>query len=307
MKIKYTEKGTSLIILVIIIVVVGILGTGLVSIMGAKQRAYPVQAQSYQALNLANAGIEFAIRYGAEDISRYNTSGGVLRSGMTVNFGNGSFTVTYLNNPPDYTLKSVGVCGNAKREVRLKGYPGYAMLPTTGGGTGIILTKIPDPTDPPEEHSKTTNIPITNLFNKVVYIKKMEITFNPEGGSKNLIDTIKLGNQTIYDAADDTNNRNRYDDGDAYYTCIPKSDSVGTCYANNKCENPMTPLILPWDYTLPTSAQLQPGGNIQDLVLTSGSIKGEYTIKFYFDFDPTTTRDDLNLQVSTMKFTVPPP
>ena len=69
----------------------------------------------------------------------------------------------------------------------------------------------------------------------------------------------------------------------------------------------MTPLILPWDYTLPTSAQLQPGGNIQDLVLTSGSIKGEYTIKFYFDFDPTTTRDDLNLQVSTMKFTVPPP
>lgn len=68
------NKGFSLIVLVIIIVILGILGAGLVSLMGSKHRSYPMPAQNYKALNLANAGVEFAIRYAREKTNPAGTS-----------------------------------------------------------------------------------------------------------------------------------------------------------------------------------------------------------------------------------------
>jgi hypothetical protein len=57
------KKGVALVLLVIVITITGIIGAGIISLMGAKQKSYPFQVQSYQAYMLAHTGIEFAIRY----------------------------------------------------------------------------------------------------------------------------------------------------------------------------------------------------------------------------------------------------
>lgn len=58
-----TEKGISLVVLIIAITLTSFLGVGIVSFMGAKQKSLVPQAQSYQAYAIAQAGIEFGIRY----------------------------------------------------------------------------------------------------------------------------------------------------------------------------------------------------------------------------------------------------
>ena len=54
------KRGAALIILIIVITITGLIGAGILSMMGAKQRSYAFQLQSYQAYMLAHAGVEFA-------------------------------------------------------------------------------------------------------------------------------------------------------------------------------------------------------------------------------------------------------
>ena len=56
------KRGAALVILIIVITITGLIGAGILSMMGAKQRSYAFQLQSYQAYMLAHAGVEFAIR-----------------------------------------------------------------------------------------------------------------------------------------------------------------------------------------------------------------------------------------------------
>jgi len=43
------KKGVALVLLVIAITFIGMIGVGIISLMGAKQKSYPFQVQSYQA------------------------------------------------------------------------------------------------------------------------------------------------------------------------------------------------------------------------------------------------------------------
>lgn len=68
MKMLFNNKGISLVILLIAMTLIAVLGTSFVSLMSAKQKSFLHQIDSYRALNIANAGVEYANRYIGDNI-----------------------------------------------------------------------------------------------------------------------------------------------------------------------------------------------------------------------------------------------
>jgi hypothetical protein len=120
-----TEKGISLVILIIAITLTSLLGVGIVSFMSARQKTLVPQAQTYQAYAIANAGIEFAIRYAYDnkDDNDFPNS----HFPKTVPFGGGSFTITY--DSTNNLVRSVGVYETASRTIELTNFRSYANIP----------------------------------------------------------------------------------------------------------------------------------------------------------------------------------
>jgi Tfp pilus assembly protein PilV len=146
------KKGVVLVLLVIVITITGVIGAGIISLMGAKQKSYPFQVQSYQAYMLAHAGVEFAIRYAHDNkdgftssantyIPSYNTSNPsrcidpVLNSGqwkqiqLPSDFLNGNFSL-YISlegncASPPCILHACGKYGTSIREITLSNFQRY--------------------------------------------------------------------------------------------------------------------------------------------------------------------------------------
>lgn len=121
-----SEKGISLVFLIVAITLTSILGAGVASFMSAKQKSVVPQAQAYQAYAIAHAGIEFAIRYAYDNKDDADFPGTHL-SHKTVAFGGGTFTVNY--DQANNQLTSVGTYGTATRTVELAKFRSYANLP----------------------------------------------------------------------------------------------------------------------------------------------------------------------------------
>ena len=68
MKILFNNKGISLVILLVAMTLITILGTSFVSLMSSKQKGFLYQIDSYRALNIANAGVEYAIRFASDGL-----------------------------------------------------------------------------------------------------------------------------------------------------------------------------------------------------------------------------------------------
>jgi len=109
--------------LVITMTIIGLIGASIASLMGAKHKELPFQVNSYNALNLANAGVEWATRYIIYDYGPYPDS----TTGTTVTLpgvgGINQFTVKYQDTlgggiPAD-TLRSTGNYQGSIREVRI--------------------------------------------------------------------------------------------------------------------------------------------------------------------------------------------
>ncbi len=62
-----SQRGVSLLLLIIAITVFAGVAIGIVTLLRARYESYPYQVQSYQAYALANAGVEFAIRYAKDN------------------------------------------------------------------------------------------------------------------------------------------------------------------------------------------------------------------------------------------------
>lgn len=302
MKKGFTDKGVSLVVLIVVITVVGILGAGIVSFMGVKQRSYPAQAQAYQALNLAHAGIEFAIRYAndrfEENQESLSESISKCGTGKSINFGNGKFTICY--DDQKQAIKSIGEVGIAKREVWLNKPGSYVT------GKGLFLTKIINDKYPPiqgcyddcpsHQQNQYISIPVTNDYEQDVYIKHIEITLIPAQGSSNLLSGLYSGSTIVYDASNDKKNPNYLKKGKDSYICIPEPGGTENC--KKTCPNPQTPAKIPYDYNL--NLRIPPGPSTDILDFKSASIKGTYTLKFYFDFDT----NYKNINTATMTFTI---
>ena len=290
MKIRLTDRGMSLVILIVIITVIGFLGAGIVSFMGAKQKSYPIHVKSHQALGLANAGIEFAIRYAYDKYQAGQSIQDCLGLPVTVNFGNGSFTIQYIGGS-GYTLKSVGISGNATREVRLNKFPSYST------GEGFVLTGIIDASYSPSSHSSNVSLPLTNLYDQTIYIKYIRLTLNPTTGGSNRVKTISIGGSTVYDfknkiPQDDSSNPNKDGHGANKGICIPTSGGAG-CPSGS-----LTPAQIPYAFNL--NLAIPPGGITEILDFNSASVKGTYMVEFTYDFNIGYS----NPKVATMTFTI---
>jgi hypothetical protein len=121
----FTEKGMSLVVLIVAITLTSLLGVGITSFMSAKHKTLVPQAKTYQAYTIAHAGIEFAIRYAYD-----NKDDGDFPNAhfpKTVPFGGGSFTITY--DSTNNVVRSVGVYETASRTIELTNFKSYANIP----------------------------------------------------------------------------------------------------------------------------------------------------------------------------------
>jgi hypothetical protein len=165
MKMLYNNKGISLVVLIVAMTLIALLGASFVSLMGSKQKGFLYQIDSYRALNLANAGVEYTIRYIGNSIypnvvilndffhnaSGYNipvrdtipdlTNLNDAAQWRRINFGGGQFYVSYYLNTSDpdnfaenKMLYSVGVMKETKRVVKLRKFLAYASPTSTGLG-----------------------------------------------------------------------------------------------------------------------------------------------------------------------------
>jgi hypothetical protein len=142
-----SQRGVSLMLLIIMITVFAAVAMGIVTLLRSRHESYPYQVQSYQAYALAHAGVEFATRY-----VRDNQNG--IISNMTdyipqssyksFAFGNGTFELKYVPGCPD-VLYSRGTVGTATREVQVLN---FSLFAGSGGGNNTVyvssgITKIP--------------------------------------------------------------------------------------------------------------------------------------------------------------------
>lgn len=116
-----SQRGISLLVLIIMITVFAGVALGFVRLLRTRHESYPYQVQSYQAYTLAHAGVEFATRYAGD-----NQSGFIINPAAYIpqtsyrdfSFGNGTFSLRYVPGCPD-KLYSRGTCGTATREVEV--------------------------------------------------------------------------------------------------------------------------------------------------------------------------------------------
>jgi hypothetical protein len=102
------NKGVTLITLVIAITIFGVLVSVFSYLMIAKHGSEALYVQSTQAYAIAQAGIEYSIRYSVDN--------GYGNFPITRSLVNGSFTVTYTEGDPS-ELTSTGTVGTAERTI----------------------------------------------------------------------------------------------------------------------------------------------------------------------------------------------
>lgn len=178
------KDGISVIALVIVLLLLGALGFVLTSLIITKQESAVLPFRSTHAFYLAQAGIEYAIRYASdqEDFDPDDTFS------VTKDLGAGSFTVTY--DPGDGSVTSTGTVGTAERVVKLASFTSYVA------GGGITL----DPENPPYQgtggEQKNIYIPTVNNYDYDVYIFQIDLA--KEEGNPARLNEIRLGDTTVW-------------------------------------------------------------------------------------------------------------
>ncbi len=129
------NKGVTLITLIIAITIFAVFITVFSYVMIAKHGSEALYVQSTQAYAVAQAGIEYGIRYATD---KYVVDPTYDYSDFPINdqsFGNGSFTLVYTAATPTDTseLTSTGIVGVATRQIILHGFTGVVS------GAGIDI------------------------------------------------------------------------------------------------------------------------------------------------------------------------
>lgn len=131
------NKGVTLITLIIAITIFAVFITVFSYVMIAKHKSEPLYVQSTQAYAVAQAGIEYGIRYamGKPGFLADPTNSNYFPKDQ--DFGNRNFYLIYDNS--NNTLTSTGTVGVAKREIILQRFKVWVA------GQAISL----DPSKPP--------------------------------------------------------------------------------------------------------------------------------------------------------------
>ena len=132
------NRGVTLVTLIIVITIFGVLVTVFSYMMTAKHRSEPLYVQSTQTYAVAQAGIEYGIRYATD-----NGYGNFPINNKA--FGDGTFTLIYTpaTETASSSLTSKGTVGVAERKIILKCFVGLVS------GEGISLDPADDPDSEP--------------------------------------------------------------------------------------------------------------------------------------------------------------
>ena len=143
------NKGVTLITLIIAITIFAVFITVFSYVMISKHESEALYVQSTQAYAVAQAGIEYGIRYAADDDDHYAEL--LEDQNFSEELGNGrTFFLIYTpaNGPSDdgadgpSTLKSTGTVGLATRQIILNNFVGFV--------SGLDISTAPsDPANTP--------------------------------------------------------------------------------------------------------------------------------------------------------------
>ncbi len=196
MKTLFNNKGISLIVLIVAMTLIAILGTSFVSLMSSKQKGFLYQIDSYRALNIANAGVEYAIRCvsdGLSDTSSSYYSNLPTQSIGNTPFANGSFTIARnydLSSIANDYIEATGSYGSATRKVRLSKFRRY-LNP---------ITLIPDSSQKPSYASNKLIIPVIGNHDAAITVTQIDLTTGVSAMLLHHIDIIGPGGPTrIFD------------------------------------------------------------------------------------------------------------
>jgi Tfp pilus assembly protein PilX len=192
MKMLFNNKGISLVILLIAMTLIAVLGASFVSLMSAKQKSFLHQIDSYRALNIANAGVEYAIRYASDGLDTNNNS--VFYSNPTLTtigkgIGGGAFSVNYTYNQTitNDLLTVTGTYSGSSREVRLLRLRRYINP----------ITLVPDsaPISRPRLDSNDTIIPVITNNENAFFVTRIDVTVN----ASNIYLNIERDGTAVFD------------------------------------------------------------------------------------------------------------
>ena len=188
------NKGVTLITLIIAITIFAIFITVFSYVMVAKHGSSALYVQSTQAYAVAQAGIEYGIRYaiGDDDGVAFFADPASLFPVTDKDFGDGSFTLIYNDPDNPNALTSKGKVGVAERVIILQNFAswvtGGAITPVPGGDIPYQ--------DPVPAEQKNIVVPTLNNYAYDIYIDKIELA--KEGGNPARLDQIKLGGTTVW-------------------------------------------------------------------------------------------------------------
>lgn len=136
------NKGVTLITLIIAITIFAVFITVFSYVMIAKHGSEALYVQSTQAYAVAQAGIEYGIRYATDNSSSVIFPSTPLDPLPTITktLENGSFTIEFNPNVAPKLLTSTGTVGIAERKITVR----YTALAT---GEGISLNPNEVPTE----------------------------------------------------------------------------------------------------------------------------------------------------------------
>ncbi len=191
MKTLSNNKGVSLIVLIVAMTLIAILGASFVSLMGTKQKSVIYQTDSYRALNIANAGIEYAIRYASEGLDSSGNSiffSDQQLSTIGKNFSGGTFSVVYSYSSlidRDY----INVTGTSKistRQVRLSKFRRYISP----------LTLVPLASSRPSLSGNDAVVPIIANNESNFVLNRIDVTL-PAPGSNTYLNILRGGSSVF--------------------------------------------------------------------------------------------------------------
>jgi len=180
MKTLFDSRGIALIVLVIAMTLIAVLGASFVSMVGSRHKASFYQINSYRALNTANTGLEYAIRFASDATLSDNSNFYVTPlTTKTFSFAGGTFDITYRYNNPCNNNDSVTInssINGAKRQVMLYNFRRYVSR----------FTHVPIVSVRPNPAGKRVHIPILNNDNSALTIQLLILSVEGGGVDKTL-------------------------------------------------------------------------------------------------------------------------
>jgi len=196
MKTLSNSRGISLVVLVVAMTLIAILGASFVSLMGSKQKGFLYQTDSYKAFNIANAGVEYAIRYASDGLDNNGDSIFFTDNDLSTlgkSFGGGTFSINYAYSTNILTV--IGTYNNdSSRKIQLANFRRY-LSP---------ITLVPDGSTLPSRNANQVTIPVINN-NESTSITVNQINLIVSESGKHL-QQIKISNYVtpLFDFASST-------------------------------------------------------------------------------------------------------